>query len=42
MVTKTAAGVAFIAGWHHVKSGRISAIRVVFDPRPFAPLFATA
>lgn len=40
MVTKTPAGTAFIAEWHQVKDGKIRAIRVVFDARPFAPMFA--
>src|SRR5215831_115923 len=40
MVTKTPAGTAFIAEWHHVTGGKIRAIRVVFDARPFAALFA--
>ena len=38
LVTKTPAGTAFIAEWHHVKDGKIDKIRVVFDPRPFAPM----
>ena len=40
MVTKTSAGTAFIAEWHHVKGATIAAIRVVFDARPFAAMFA--
>ena len=40
MVTKTPAGTAFIAEWHHVTGDKISAIRVVFDARPFAAMFA--
>ena len=39
VVTNTPAGTAFIVEWHHVKGDKIQAIRVVFDPRPFAPLF---
>jgi hypothetical protein len=39
MVTRTA-GTAFIAEWHHVTGEKISAIRVVFDARPFAAMFA--
>src|SRR5215831_14452500 len=39
MVTKTSAGTAFIAEWHQVKDGKIAAIRVVFDARPFAAMF---
>lgn len=40
MVTNSPAGTAFICEWHHVEGDRIAAIRVVFDPRPFAPMFA--
>jgi hypothetical protein len=40
MVTNTPAGTAFIAEWYQVRSGRIAAIRVVFDARPFAAMFA--
>ena len=40
MVTKTPAGTAFIAEWHQMKGGKIAAIRVVFDARPFAAMFA--
>jgi hypothetical protein len=40
MVTRMPAGTAFIAEWHQVKRGRIAAIRVVFDARPFAAMFA--
>ncbi|HUC77007.1 MAG TPA: nuclear transport factor 2 family protein [Vicinamibacterales bacterium] len=40
MVTKTPAATAFIAEWHHVTGDKISAIRVVFDARPFAAMFA--
>lgn len=40
MVTRTPAGTAFIAEWHHVTGEKISAIRVVFDARPFAAMFA--
>jgi hypothetical protein len=38
MVTHSPAGTAFIAEWHHVTNGKIDRIRVVFDPRPFAPM----
>ncbi len=41
MVTNTPAGTAFIAEWHQVKVGKIRAIRVVFDARPFAAMFAS-
>src|SRR5258708_5416971 len=39
MVTNTPAGTAFIAEWYQVKGGKIAALRVVFDARPFAALF---
>jgi ketosteroid isomerase-like protein len=32
----TPMGAAPIAEWHHVRDGKIDAIRVYFDPRPFA------
>ncbi len=41
MVTRTPAGTAFIAEWHHVTGGKIDRIRAVFDARPFAAMFAT-
>jgi ketosteroid isomerase-like protein len=31
----TPMGTSPIAEWHHVKDGKIDAIRVYFDPRPF-------
>ena len=40
MVTKTPAGTAFVAEWHHTTGDKIKAIRVVFDARPFAVMFA--
>ena len=40
MVTKTPAGTVFVAEWHQVSDGKIRAIRVVFDARPFAAMFA--
>ena len=40
MVTNTPAGTAFIAEWHQVRAGKIASIRVVFDARPFAAMFA--
>jgi hypothetical protein len=40
MVTDTPAGTAFIAEWYQVKRGKIAEIRVVFDARPFAAMFA--
>lgn len=39
MVTNTPAGTAFIAEWYQVKNGKIAALRVVFDARPFAAMF---
>jgi len=39
MVTNTPAGTAFIAEWYQVKGGKIAALRVVFDARPFAAMF---
>jgi ketosteroid isomerase-like protein len=38
LVTKTPAGTAPCAEWYHVKGGKITAIQVYFDGRPFAPL----
>jgi hypothetical protein len=32
----TPMGTSPIAEWHHVTAGKIDAIRVYFDPRPFA------
>src|SRR5262249_6044262 len=40
MVTNTPAGTAFIAEWYQVRGGKIASIRVVFDARPFAAMFA--
>jgi ketosteroid isomerase-like protein len=37
MVTNTPAGTAPIAEWYRVEGDKIAAIRVFFDPRPFAP-----
>ena len=39
MVTKTPAGTAFIAEWHHVRDGKIDCTCAVFDARPFAAVF---
>ena len=39
MVTNPPAGTAFISEWYKVNAGKISAVRVVFDARPFAPMF---
>ena len=38
MVTDTPAGTQTIAEWYHVRDGRISAVRALFDPRPFLAL----
>ena len=40
MVTNTPAGTAFISEWYHVEGEKVASIRVVFDARPFAPMFA--
>jgi hypothetical protein len=40
MVTNTPAGTAFICEWYQVKGEKIADIRVVFDARPFAAMFA--
>jgi ketosteroid isomerase-like protein len=37
--TKTPAGTSNIAEWATVKGGKIAAIRVFFDARPFAAMF---
>lgn len=39
LVTATPAGTAPTAEWYHLRGGKISAVRVFFDARPFAPLF---
>ena len=39
MVTNTPAGTAFICEWYRVRGDKIGSIRVVFDARPFAPMF---
>ncbi|HJZ86602.1 MAG TPA: nuclear transport factor 2 family protein [Polyangia bacterium] len=39
MVTNTPVGTSFICEWLQVKGDQIAAIRVVFDARPWAPLF---
>jgi ketosteroid isomerase-like protein len=39
LVTNTPVGAAPTAEWYHVRDGKISAVRVFFDARPFAPLF---
>ena len=40
MITNTPAGTSFISEWFRTKGDRISEIRVVFDARPFAAMFA--
>jgi hypothetical protein len=40
MVTETPAGTAFVCEWYKVKGEKISSVRVVFDARPFAAMFA--
>jgi hypothetical protein len=42
LVTNSPAGTAVVAEWHHVEGGKIRSIRVVFDARPFAPMFPGA
>lgn len=39
MVTNTPAGTAYVSEWYKVKGGKVASVRVVFDARPFAPLF---
>ncbi|HYY02886.1 MAG TPA: nuclear transport factor 2 family protein [Gaiellaceae bacterium] len=39
MQTNTPAGTSKIAEWATVENGKIIAIRVFFDARPFAPMF---
>jgi len=39
LVTKVV-GTSFVAEWYQVKDGKIVSIRVVFDARPFAAMFA--
>jgi hypothetical protein len=40
METNSPAGTAFIAEWHRVRGNKVASIRVVFDARPFAAMFA--
>jgi limonene-1,2-epoxide hydrolase len=35
-----AVGTSFVAEWYKVKDGKIVSVRVVFDARPFAAMFA--
>ncbi len=37
--TKTV-GTSFVAEWYKVNDGKIASVRVVFDARPFAAMFA--
>jgi hypothetical protein len=39
-VTNTPAGTAFVCEWYQVKGEKIADVRVVFDARPFAAMFA--
>ena len=39
LVTATPAGTAPTTEWYHLRNGKISAVRVYFDARPFAPMF---
>jgi hypothetical protein len=39
LVTATPTGTAPTAEWYHLRDGKISAVRVFFDARPFAPMF---
>ncbi|MCI4330811.1 MAG: hypothetical protein L3K19_03050 [Thermoplasmata archaeon] len=41
LVTSTPAGTALVAEWHHVQDDKIQSITVLFDARPFAPMFPT-
>jgi limonene-1,2-epoxide hydrolase len=40
LVTNSPAGTAFVSEWFQLKHGKIAEIRVVFDGRPFAAMFA--
>lgn len=35
-------GTSFVAEWYKVNDGKITSVRVVFDARPFAAMFAKA
>jgi hypothetical protein len=39
LVTNTPAGSALTAEWYHLRNAKISAVRVIFDARPFAAMF---
>lgn len=36
------AGTSFLAEWYKVSEDKIASVRVVFDARPFAAMFANA
>ena len=40
LVTKTPIGTAFVCEWYQVKGEKIANVRIVFDARPFAAMFA--
>ena len=40
LVTNTPIGTAFVCEWYRVEGEKIADIRVVFDARPFAAMFA--
>ena len=40
VVTNTPIGTAFICEWYQVKREKIADVRIVFDSRPFAAMFA--
>ena len=40
MVTRTPSGTTFIAEWHHVQNQKIASIRLAYDARIFAAMFA--
>jgi hypothetical protein len=39
LVTDTPAGTAFICEWYHLNGSKVASLTVVFDARPFAPMF---
>ncbi|MDA4129693.1 MAG: nuclear transport factor 2 family protein [Thaumarchaeota archaeon] len=39
LITKEPPVTSFTCDWYHVENGKISSVRVVFDPRPFAAMF---
>jgi len=40
MVTNTPIGTTFVCEWYQIKGKKIADIRIVFDARPFAAMFA--